>query len=151
MSDTATIPAESPQMAAKGPVNDATLPECGDEAMQRQLHSRITTANARLLALKSWEVRRQAAKEREAVAVEPLPEPPKPENPLETRAREIEMMIDQTMKAYVEADLPRDKQALAMSLDRLFGTWALLTGHERPGVRRSAKPRATPGAIPGME
>ena len=50
-------------------------------------------------------------------------------------------MIDRTMRDYESAATPRDKQALAMALDRLYGTWADMTGHERRAVSRGSKRR----------
>lgn len=52
-------------------------------------------------------------------------------------------MIDKTMHDYESAAAPRDKQALAMAIDRLFGTYAYMTGLERPGVSRGRKKKPT--------
>lgn len=61
-----------------------------------------------------------------------------------SRAKRIQTMIDETMADYRAAESPRDKQALAMALDRLYGTWADLTGFERRGIAKARKPRDTP-------
>lgn len=60
-----------------------------------------------------------------------------------TRARIVERMIDKTLAQYANATQPRDQQALAMALDRLYGTWADLTGFERRGVSRGTKRRTS--------
>lgn len=59
--------------------------------------------------------------------------------PIDLRVRTIDKMIDRTTRNFLSTDDPREMQALAMALDRLLGSWSLLTGHPRPGVRRVTK------------
>lgn len=54
-------------------------------------------------------------------------------------AREIEKLIAATLKEIKACTVAKDKQALAMTLDKLYGTWADLTGFERRGVSRGTK------------
>lgn len=56
----------------------------------------------------------------------------------------LETLIDMTTDGFVRASTPRDQQCLAMALDRLLGSWSLLTGHPRPGVRRVARESSRP-------
>lgn len=58
-----------------------------------------------------------------------------------SRVQEIESQLDLVTSKLLKAREPRDVQALAMALDRLYGIWSLLTGHPRPGVRRDVKRR----------
>jgi hypothetical protein len=87
-----------------------------------------------------------AAKAAEAKRIAGLKPDPQPDQPadlsarsgfLNTRIGQIETKIDQTLAAYEKAKEPRDLQSLALALDKLWRTWALLTGHETPGIRRS--------------
>jgi hypothetical protein len=101
----------------------------------------ITPANARELNAKSHEAKRQKKMAAFAAAQESMVTKPdivttKEPSELTTLARQIKNQIDSTVFDYAKAREPRDKQALAMALDRLLGSWALLTGHPRPGVRR---------------
>ncbi len=59
-----------------------------------------------------------------------------------TRAQVMEGLIDKTLKDYASAIQPRDRQCLATALDRLYQTYADMTGHERRAVSRGTKRRA---------
>lgn len=59
-----------------------------------------------------------------------------------TRARMIERLIDRILKQLAQTEDAREQQAKAMALDRLYGTWADLTGFERRGVSRGKKRKA---------
>lgn len=72
---------------------------------------------------------------------------------LGSRVREVETMIDAATKAYLEACQPQSNpisqanqakniQSLAMTLDRMYMIWSLLTGHEKPGTRQPMKPKS---------
>lgn len=109
---------------------------------------RFTVENARLMSARAWELRRKRQKEREAEnngkAVEAVAQPEPSQTAIGSRVRTMERLIGQTVAAFKIAEEPRDMQALAMALDRLYGTWSLLTGHERPGVRRPQKATKSP-------
>lgn len=61
------------------------------------------------------------------------------------RVRDVEALIERTRLAMLDTSCLKDLQAGATALDRLYQTWALLTGHERPAVRRPKKAqRLTP-------
>jgi len=59
-----------------------------------------------------------------------------------TRARRIERLIDQVIKELAATSDAKEQQAKATALDRLYGTWADMTGHERRGVSKTRKRRA---------
>lgn len=103
----------------------------------------ITAENAKAMALRSHAARR-AAKEKQAQIAHPIPESATQEQIVSTamlRARVIDARIQQTLKAFESTNDPQDMQRLAMALDRLYNTWFNLTGHERPGVRKSVSRR----------
>lgn len=56
-----------------------------------------------------------------------------------TRARTMEKLIDKTLAQYAKSTDAKEQQALAMALDRLYGTWADMTGHERRAVGKNKK------------
>ena len=112
---------------------------------------RFNKENARMFSLKSWEARRSAQASSVATPAQSEPASDKQlEQKDNARAIVIDALIGQTITKFSKTRDPREMQALAMALDRLYGTWALLTGHERPGVRRSAADRV-PGRRPGRD
>lgn len=56
---------------------------------------------------------------------------------LHARVADVEAEIIRTHRAFNHADSPKDRRELATSLDKLYQTWSLLTGHERPGIRKA--------------
>lgn len=82
---------------------------------------------------------------------EPAPQPAQVTASLDPRARQIETLIDKAITAFELADEPREMQALAQALDRLYQTWALLTGHEKPGIRKTKPAKSRSGTVPVPE
>lgn len=72
-----------------------------------------------------------------------------PQTPV-ARAQRIDRLITKAEAALENALDAREMQAAAMALDRLYSTWSLLTGHERPGVRKAQRPRRGPVDLDGM-
>lgn len=100
---------------------------------------RFTTENARLMSAKGLAVRRL---NRDKPPLEPVKStedyrPADDSGFLRTQIGQVEAKIKATLAAYDEAETPRDMQYLALALDKLWRTWALLTGHETPGIRKS--------------
>lgn len=60
-----------------------------------------------------------------------------------THARWIEKLIAATLTEIRACTVAKDKQALAMTLDKLYGTWADLTGFARRPVSRGTKRRSS--------
>jgi hypothetical protein len=88
----------------------------------------------------------QKRRDKLAAARNPQPIPPNPQDQaakrLESRVQEVDGQIDSVTRKLSKATEPRDMQALAMALDRLYGIWSLLTGHPRPGVRKDKPKRS---------
>lgn len=82
---------------------------------------------------------------------EPEPQPIPAGYSLDPRARKVEEMIEQTEKAYQNTDEPREMQALATALDRLYQTWSLLTGHAKPAPRKAEPAKRKALVLPTPE
>lgn len=70
-------------------------------------------------------------------------------NPLEIRVRTVERLIDLCVKELERSEDPVALQRCATALEKLYKTWALLSGHESPGVKKPVKPmRQRPAVEP---
>lgn len=95
----------------------------------------------------SWRKAHEARLTRQEITGEALPETTEQREikGLDERVNEVEKMIDEATQAFSTAVDAREMQAVAMTLDRLYTTWSLLTGHERPGIRKPSN-RSRPQA-----
>lgn len=100
----------------------------------------FTSANAKQMSDKAVEAKRLRRLEMQAVVNAPEPTITVAAKPsVDPRVQKLGKLIDRTLLSYERARKARDAQAWAMALDRLLGSWSLLTGHPRPGVRRVTK------------
>lgn len=102
--------------------------------------TRFNPENARLMAAKSVEARKLAKDEDDN---RPLFESETAKQiACVERVRGIERLISKVMDEMSKASNLSKISTGATALDKLYQTWALLTGHEKPGTRRPAKPKS---------
>lgn len=108
----------------------------------------ITAQNARELQAKAAEARTRNRLAREAMATQAQTAPPIGETMrivavsfVTTRARRIEKLIDLLLSEMASCEDSKAQQAKATALDKLYQTYADMTGIERRGVSRGTKRR----------
>lgn len=116
----------------------------------------ITSQTAKDMQLKgaAIKVSRRLAEKQELLALRHRflnPPPPPKELAKDARVRALDGLIQKTIERFKESTEPRDMQALAMALDRLLGSWSLLTGHPRPGTARPSKRGSAPSSFQALE
>jgi hypothetical protein len=100
----------------------------------------ITPLNARLFAEKST-IARRAAKERAKQIIHALETVPIP-TPLSERAITVERQIDELDARLSKVKDAKDIDALVRAKHKLLECWSLLTGHPRPGIRKTGRTAA---------
>src|SRR5579872_76696 len=127
--------------ALAAPASDAAAPLPNTCAVPKNLVSHVfTRSNAAEMAKRSWAARKSAKQTPAEPEPEPAHEAPAPSrNPLQSRIRKVEELIKQTEGDIENAPDCKALQQAATALEKLWNVWALLTGHEKPGIRRAAK------------
>lgn len=94
-------------------------------------------------------LKKQEMMDETAVAV-PAPETPEQvaKQTLSDRVKIIESRIREGEESLANAADAKEFQALCIGLEKLYSIWSLLTGHERPGVRR---PQRSKRSMPSMQ
>lgn len=100
---------------------------------------RFTPENAREMAARSWEARREHKMKLEAEAARGRQSTPQSER-LAQEIESIEQMIEKCKD-------PDSLQKLSAAHARLFNAWQVLTGTPNPGSRRSRPGRPAPPAV----
>lgn len=105
-----------------------------------------------------WVEKRTAWLIRQQAKLEPTPEPA-PQQPkidaditgLEQRISIIGLRIQEGEAALGQAENGKEFQSIATGLTHLYGIWALLTGHEKPGIRKTKPAKSRSGTVPVPE
>lgn len=100
------------------------------------LENRFTGANAAYFAKRSWldrPAKMETLPARARKQVEQLP--------FEREAQKLWRQVDKLRRLISREDDPQKLANLTVAHSRLFSSWQVLTGTERPGTRRSNKPR----------
>ena len=105
-----------------------------------------------------WTTKRKAWMDREQARLEPRPEPATSPEPatvetdsLQERVRIIQTRIQEGETALGQAENGKEFQSIATGLTHLYGIWALLTGHEKPGIRKTKPAKSRSGTVPVPE
>ena len=131
MAETETIPAIDPQPAAEQP------------QYPKGYFTRITSANAREMAAKSAEARRERKIQRQEAAASPLGEPQNGGYVASRRACVREQLARVDEMILKEKD-PQRLDRLASAQARLSEQERILDGRPLPGAFRPARPRVQP-------
>lgn len=109
----------------------------------------FTKANAREMGKRSVQAKAVRLANLEAELARELARPRMPETvtitePLNGRVKRVGFQIERINRLIERTNNGKELAALVQALDRLYGIWCLLTGFERPGIRKPRKTRTVP-------
>jgi len=98
-----------------------------------------------------WLARQLAKTEPETVTTPEQPKSDTDPGSLQARIETIQTRIQEGEAALGQAENGKEFQSIATGLKNLYEIWSLLTGHEKPGIRKSNLPKRKTLTLPTPE